>query len=164
MLHEKRLEKNIYLIHPVKREYVLIATACRGRSNSINMCCRSFTAPVAPPPSATSSQIDVCLIQEEGNADVFVSLTWFTHHRQLQSGKFSQTLVDGKNPLIRSLATKGKVVFAVAFLFHLLKIFFPAAINVSITVSLERHKVAGTKEQQSDFWVHYLIKSFRTLF
>lgn len=146
MLHEKRLEKNICMIHPVKREYVLIATACRGRSNSINMRCRSFMAPVAPPPSATSSQIDVCLMQEEGNADVFVSLTWFTHHRQLQSRKFSQTPADGQNPLIQSPARKGKFVFAVAFLFHLLKLFFPASINVPITVSLERHKVAGTKE------------------
>lgn len=161
MLHEKRLENNIYLSPPVKRESVLAATACRGRSSSINMPCRSFTVSVAPPPSATSSQIDVCLMQEEGNADVFVSLTG-TVHKILSNSSERSNLGGPSDPIT---GDRRQVCFCRGIFIPFIEIILPpTSINVSITVSVERREVAGTKEQRSDFWVHYLIKSFRTLF
>lgn len=126
------------------------------------MLCFSFTVPVAPPLSATSSRTAlhscreggaeggrVPSTREEGNADVFVSLTLFTHHKQLPSPKFSQTPADGQSstaPPIQSAATKGAFVFAVPFLFNFLEIILPRRqSNVPITVSLERRKVGGNK-------------------
>lgn len=67
-------------------------------------------------------------MQEEGNADVFVSLTWIIHHKQLQSPELFQTPADGQSSVaspIQSAASKGKFVFAVTFFIQFIEMIFP---------------------------------------